>query len=247
MFDLVGFILLALLGSVITALINAPRPRWKHWFAEPAKGISKLTQCYDEVTVTTNARALLQDITDLAECHETPALLSDLIHKDGAGDWPPRSNHLTATWPAALRPYRVIYEEMAPLLPTATASLDDEVNRLRIVNFRSHFKKLLHDQVDLAEVEVLLKAAEAGQWDLLPRDTYNGFYSCIAWCRHAYRYVLFRYNPPRHHSSNAVHQMGYYPRRSRRTTRKNHSPAPFPSPSLDLPPAPLWPDFPLGQ
>ena len=193
MFDLVSFVLLALLGSVVTALINAPNRSWKHWSAEQGTPVSKAEPTWsdDEATdVTSNAQALLQDITDLAECHETPALLSDLIHKDGAGKWPPRSNHATATWPAALRPYRGIYEEMAPLLSTATVSLDDEVNRLRIANFRSHFRKLLHEQVDLAQVEALLQAAEAGQWDVFPRDTYNGFYSCIAWCRHAYRYVL---------------------------------------------------------
>ena len=193
MLDLAGFILLTLLGSILTALLHSPKRSWRHWFAEPRTAVLKLesTWGHDEVTDnTTNAQTLLQDIKNLAECHETPALLSDLIYKDGAGEWPPRSNHATTTWPTALRAYREIYEEMAPLLPTATVSLDDEVNRLRIANFRSHFRKLLHERVDLAQVEVLLKAAEAGQWDVFPRDTYNGFYSCIAWCRHAYRYVL---------------------------------------------------------
>ncbi len=190
MFDLVGLILLSLAGSILAAVIRLPKGYWRPWFLGPAATLPKLglTSGEDELSVTNYNQELLQDIKGLAERHETAALLADLIHKDGAGEWPPRSNHATATWPAALRPYREVYEEMAPLLPTATASLDDEINRVRIAHFRSHFQALLRERVDLAQVETLLKAAEAGQWDIFPRDTYNGFYACIAWCRHAYRY-----------------------------------------------------------
>jgi hypothetical protein len=196
MLELLGYILLSLAGGIFAALIRSPSGNWRLWFAEPRASVPKLGLTRsedDDVIETNNDGVLLQEIKDLAERHETAALLSDLILKDGAGEWPPRSNHATATWPAALRPYRDIYNEMAPLLPTANVSLDDEVNRRRIVNFRSRFQTLLREQVDLAQVEILLKAAEAGQWDVFPRDTYNGFYACVAWCRHAYRYAPFLY------------------------------------------------------
>jgi hypothetical protein len=35
----------------------------------------------------------------------------------------------------------------------------------------------------------LLEAADAGRWDIFARDVYNGFYCCIASCRHAYRWA----------------------------------------------------------
>lgn len=129
----------------------------------------------------------VNNIAALADYHETAACLAELIHKDGAGTWPPRANHAHSTWPAALRPYKEIYHEMAPLLPAADVSLDDEVNEQRITLFRTRFRQLLSEQVNLQEVTRLLAAADAGRWDVFPRDVYNGFYSCIAWCRHAYR------------------------------------------------------------
>lgn len=190
MFDLVGFILLSVLGSILAALVRSPKENWDIWLFKSRAAVDKFRSTWtttNEGSEMSNDK-VLQDIKNSAESHETLALLADLIHKDGAGEWPPRSNHAKATWPAALRPYRDIYEEMAPLLPRKTASLDDEVNRTRIANFRFRFQQLLQEKVDLAQVELLLKAAEAGRWDVFPRDTYNGFYSCIAWCRHAYRY-----------------------------------------------------------
>ena len=51
-------------------------------------------------------------------------------------------------------------------------------------------RKHLKNQTDIACVCAILAAVEAGSWDLFPRDTYNGFYCCIAVCRHAYRYVF---------------------------------------------------------
>jgi hypothetical protein len=137
-------------------------------------------------TETTN-QDMIHDIKELAGCHETAASLITLIDKDGAGSWPPRANHEHSTWPVALRPYKDIYYEMAPLLPSANVSLDDDVNRERIIYFRSRFRKLLNERVDLGQVTLLLQAADAGRWDVFPRDTYNAFYCCIAWCRHAYR------------------------------------------------------------
>ncbi|KAK0658054.1 hypothetical protein B0T16DRAFT_426019 [Cercophora newfieldiana] len=130
----------------------------------------------------------IKEITALADCHETAARLAELIHKDGAGSWPPRCNYVDSSWPAALRPYIDIYHEMKALLPAAKPSLVDEENRVRIDYFRARHAKLLEDKVDLEAVTQLLKAAEAGRWDAFPRDVYNAFYCCIAWHRHAYRW-----------------------------------------------------------
>lgn len=129
----------------------------------------------------------IRHIDDLADFHETAARLSDLFKKDGAETWPPRANHDYLTWPAALRPFKEIYQEMAPLLPAATPSLDDDINRARIDAFRSRFSQLLSEKVNHEDVIQLLAAAHAGRWDVFPRDVYNAFYCLIAWCRHAYR------------------------------------------------------------
>jgi hypothetical protein len=188
MFDLVGFIILSALGSFFTALAASPKKQWKLWFLtskviydEPKSFLAQ------EADRKPDDAKLLQEINNMADCHETAALLADLIRKDGAGFWPPRAEHDHTAWPAALRPYREIYEEVAPLLPTEHVSLDDDVNKARITRFRTRLQQLLREQVDLAQVEALLVAADAGRWDVFPRDTYNAFYSCVAWCRHAYR------------------------------------------------------------
>jgi hypothetical protein len=188
MFGLVTSILISVLGCLLAAFISTPRQLWKLGFTKLRTAFPKswFFGSFEADTRTTDDGEL-QDIHNLAECHETAALLADLIHKDGAGEWPPRSNHDHTTWPAVLRPYREVYEEMVPLLATANVSLDDEVNMARITDFRSRFRTLLQDRIDLDEVEILLKAAEAGQWDVFPRDTFNAFYCYIAWCRHAYR------------------------------------------------------------
>lgn len=86
-----------------------------------------------------------------------------------------------------LRPYKDIYLELVPLLPAAEPSLDDEVNRERRNKYRSLMRKLFTERVNITQVEEIMVAVEAGNWDVLPRDAYNGFYSCVAVCRHAYR------------------------------------------------------------
>ena len=117
--------------------------------------------------------------------HEIINAYSDLIEKDGAGSWPPRAKHYS--WSHALSPYHDIYLELAPLLSTEQVSLDDGYNTERINDFRSRMRKLLKERIDVAEVREILTAVEAGNWNLIDREAYNGFYSCIAACRHAYR------------------------------------------------------------
>ncbi|KAK3356582.1 hypothetical protein B0T25DRAFT_537007 [Lasiosphaeria hispida] len=181
------YVILSVIGSIVVALMSLSSRRpltLKHLKSSrfPFK-IRRHDSTYDE---TTESR--VRSITELAEYHETAARLANMIHKDGAGTWPPRAEHAPSYWPPALRPFREIYQEMAPLLPEANPSLDDDVNRERIAYFRSRFWKLLSDKVNLEEVSALLAAAEAGRWDVFPRDVYNAFYVCVAWCRHAYRW-----------------------------------------------------------
>lgn len=120
--------------------------------------------------------------------HEVASRLIKLFDQDGAGEWPPKVNH--DDWPLALRPYKDIYLELAPLLPQHEPSLDDEVNHVRREKYRSLCRRLLIERVDIARVLTIMAAVEAGNWDLFPREAYNGFYCCVAVCRHAYRLVL---------------------------------------------------------
>jgi hypothetical protein len=171
MFDLVA--LLSTLGSTLTALISSNLPS-DIWFtvSNPLLAINGLISARraDRNIVKDDT---IHEIMALADCHETAALLADLIRVDGAGRWPPRANHDHDPWPAAIRLYKEAYLEMGPLLATADPSLDDNVNRTRIANFRSLFRELLHERVDMSQVKQLLEAADAGRWDVFPRDTYK--------------------------------------------------------------------------
>ena len=139
-----------------------------------------------EATQSGNAH-MIQHINSLKGHHEIASRLHELVEKDGAGDWPPRANH--DLWPAALLPYKDIYLELVPLLPAEVPSLDDNVNYERRGAYRSLMRKLLSERINIVEVEKILAGTEAGNWDILPRDAYNGFYCCVAVCRHAYRQV----------------------------------------------------------
>ena len=137
-----------------------------------------------ETDETGNTRKIL-DLRSLKGQHKTASILSDLVDEDGAGAWPPKANH--DSWPPALRPYKDIYLELIPLLPAAEPSLDDEVNNERRKKYRSLMRKLLKERVHIAHVEEIMTAVEVKNRDILPRDALNGFYACIAVCRHAYR------------------------------------------------------------
>ncbi len=127
----------------------------------------------------------IQDLRTLKGRHETASILTELFDRDGAGAWPPKANH--DSYPMALRPYQDIYLELVPLLSAAEPSLDDNVNNERRNKYRSLMRKLLAERINIAQVEEIMAAVEAGNWDVLPRDAYNGFYACVAVCRHAYR------------------------------------------------------------
>ncbi|KAK3695812.1 hypothetical protein B0T22DRAFT_372305 [Podospora appendiculata] len=124
---------------------------------------------------------------NLNGCHEVAVALSQLINEDGAGCWPPRADH--DSWPLALRPYKDIYLEVVPCLSEPTVSLDDSVNAERQSKFRDSMRKLLAERINIPDVVAILGAVEKGDWSVLSRDSYNGFYSCIAVCRHAFRWA----------------------------------------------------------
>jgi len=127
----------------------------------------------------------LEDLKALKGRHEVHAAFMTMINDEGAGSWPPRATH--DEFPPALRAYSEIYAAMAPLLPTASPSLDDECNKIRCQEFRSRMKALLREKVDMIATQDILETVQSGNWDDFPRDAYNGFYSCIACLRHAYR------------------------------------------------------------
>lgn len=127
----------------------------------------------------------LQDLRALAVRYEPASALCTLVEDDGAGKWPPKTDH--DNWPLALRQYKLIYWELAPSLSAVTPSTDDAVNKERRENYRSLMRKLLSERINKSRVEAVMAAVEAGNWDLFPRDAYNGFYCCIACLRHAYR------------------------------------------------------------
>ena len=127
----------------------------------------------------------IHELRTLKVRHKTASILVDLVEEDGAGAWPPKANH--DSWPRALRPYKDIYLMLNSILPTAEPSLDNDVSHQRRNNYRTQMRKLLVERVNVAQVEEILIAVEAGNRDVLPRDAYNGFYACVAVCRHAYR------------------------------------------------------------
>lgn len=129
---------------------------------------------------------IIDDIYGLSQTHETASALADLVRHDGASAWPPKANHDHHTWPAALQPYMSIYLELAASLPVATASLDDDSNALTITGFRGRLRDLLIQQIDLQAVLAVLETGTKGR-DCMTLETYNAFYCCISWCRHAYR------------------------------------------------------------
>jgi hypothetical protein len=92
---------------------------------------------------------MIHDIQGLSQRNEVAAALGELIEQDGAGSWLLLANHTSSNWPAALRPYKDVYLELAPFLPQAFASLDDGLNRARIADFWFRFRSRLRERVNL--------------------------------------------------------------------------------------------------
>lgn len=193
--ELLGYRIMAILGSIsstipsFVAVVSALAIfiLRKETIFEALSSFSKPSKSETPVEAAdeTGTISKLQDLKSIKDKHDAAKVLAELIEKDGAGAWPPKANH--TSWPRALQPYKDIYLELNSMLPSANPSLDDGVNEERRNNYRSRMRKLFAERVDISQVESLLAATEAGDWDVLTRDAYNGFYCAVAVCRHAYR------------------------------------------------------------
>ena len=114
--------------------------------------------------------------------HPVRRALSGLIHMGGNGIWPPKATYRD-TWPRALQPYHHIFQSLADAIPVVEASLDDSHNRTVIDAFRYRLFCELSEKVDLQAVEAELTS---GRENFSPQ-AWMGFFSCIAYTRHAYR------------------------------------------------------------
>ena len=108
----------------------------------------RITSLTDKIGVSSldnsfSTKKQIEAMQKLVDCHQTAALLADLIHTDGAGTWPPLANHDHSTWPPALQPYRDVCQKLIPHLAVEKASLDDYCNINRIATYRQRFHCLL--------------------------------------------------------------------------------------------------------
>lgn len=148
--------------------------------------VALVRYCYSQYDARSRSAEIgIQDLKSLRMRHDVHSAFMTLINDEGAGSWPPRATH--DNFPLALSPYGKVYAAIAPFLATSNPSLDDEYNKLRCQEFRSRMQALLTEKVDVEAARRTLEAVESGNWDVFPRDAYNGFYSCIATLRHAYR------------------------------------------------------------
>lgn len=113
--------------------------------------------------------------------------LDEMVTIGGAGTWPPQAAHGDA-WPSPLRPYHHIFKDLSPTLCTEESSTDDEVNSKRIIDFRSRMSDALAE-IDLNAVVAVLESAEKSGNSAITAECYNGFFACMVYLRHAYRYV----------------------------------------------------------
>ncbi|KAI0403700.1 hypothetical protein F4802DRAFT_607951 [Xylaria palmicola] len=141
-----------------------------------------------DATVISEKETKIERLQRLAAHDEVAASLATLINRDGAGDWPPRSNY--KCWPKELLPYQKILLEVLPSLATRDPSLDAATDVKRRGQFRESMEKLLRENVHLPSVIEVLSEIETNTWENLSRDALNGFFCCIALSRHAYRWAL---------------------------------------------------------
>jgi hypothetical protein len=129
---------------------------------------------------------ILDQIRFISDDHETAGYLQDLVVFDGAGNWPPQTNHGNS-WPEPLRPYHEIYLQLVPTLSCATVLPNDLSNYRRCQDYRARMRMLLQGRIVIADVATLLSDMEAGSCVGFDLKAYNGFYACIALSRHAFR------------------------------------------------------------
>ncbi len=133
----------------------------------------------------TGSEAELLKNDDFSAAHHISRAFAALIDEDGAGQWPPKTDH--STCPLALRPYKGIFLELNHLLTIDPHCCDSSLVEQRRHSFRLSLRKALVQRINITKVDRVLMQPEAGSWEAFSRDSYNGFHCCIAALRHAYR------------------------------------------------------------
>ncbi|KAK7911092.1 hypothetical protein PG985_013573 [Apiospora marii] len=76
------------------------------------------------------------DEKEASEVYDLVAAFCRPSREDGAGAWPPRSEH-EQVWSVPLRPHRGIYAMMSPYFATTDPSVDDDIIAKRRAGFRA--------------------------------------------------------------------------------------------------------------
>ncbi|KAJ5105040.1 hypothetical protein NUU61_002387 [Penicillium alfredii] len=170
--------ILAILAAVYAILTRLPAIRKKLQQIQ-------LVPEQQHVPITSEDAYILRAKT-LKSDHATVISFQTLIETDGAGSWPPRAEH-GPQWPSPLRPYHEIYRTLCSSLPCTANLDDDEANVCRCTEFRSRMAKLLRSHIDLTAVDSVLRGSTQ-ETEMSPA-AWNGFLSCIAYSRHAFRWA----------------------------------------------------------
>ncbi|KAJ6781024.1 hypothetical protein PWT90_04926 [Aphanocladium album] len=134
-----------------------------------------------------NLSSTISDLKQLQPHHVLRDQFLSMVEEDGAGSWPPAARH--GNWPPSLGAYKTVYDEVSPFLATSEPSLDDGFNIKRCVEFRLRMRSSLAKHVDADAAARCLQSMLGGDCTELGRDGFNGFYSCVACLRHAYRWA----------------------------------------------------------
>ncbi|EKV12269.1 hypothetical protein PDIG_45940 [Penicillium digitatum PHI26] len=126
-------------------------------------------------------------IREIEPSNEPIKALQTMIEIDGAGAWPPKASY-RESWPVVLHPYHDIFVVLAPLLPVIDVSLDSTINQCRRMEYQQRLRILLKERVNLGLVKETLSAAADETSCVITNQQYNGFYACISYLRHAFRW-----------------------------------------------------------
>ncbi|OAA75990.1 hypothetical protein LEL_05674 [Akanthomyces lecanii RCEF 1005] len=107
-----------------------------------------------------------------------------VVESDGDGQWPPKVSY--DAWPAALMPYKAIWNDAVPLISDPRNNIYGNQNGYKIKIVRNRLKTLLTTSVALSKVNETL--SQATHRNALSQRQYNGFCCCIAFLRHTYRW-----------------------------------------------------------
>ena len=115
--------------------------------------------------------------------HATELALKALLGPEEQQWWPARPT-FHKTWPEQLQGYQRVYEAIGPHLVNEQPSMEDAENRQIIDNFRDRCRRELSTHIRLSDVQTLLE-----DHTCMSEPAWQGFYACIAYLKHYYRYV----------------------------------------------------------